>query len=360
MRTRTLVTGLVTALVLAACGGGAQEQPPAPPPPTDTTPSSLPTSAPTQDTTPAEAPKAPLADLEKAALKNAGEALNAHDAKKLASVYATDATIKVAGLNELSGRDAIAANMQEWYDAFADMKVGFKRIWMKNDVMILEWVLNGTDTGKLFGGKGKSQQVGHVGLSVAWFDKDGLVKEEHRYGDLGTVAEQVGGKPKPIPALPAGPEPVAPAPNDDANVDVAKALYGALSAKNEADFTGKLADDVTYEGHLGNVKGKADAKKFFATFTKAFPDAAFDVGGAWGVGDYAIVEYTLKATHKGPVAGMPATNRKVSVHAVDVVKVKDGKVQSAQTFSNGLELMTQLGAYKVDLQNVPPAAPPKK
>jgi steroid delta-isomerase-like uncharacterized protein len=224
--------------------------------------------------------------------------------------------------------------------------------------MILEWVLNGTDTGKLFSGKGKSQPIGHVGLSVLFFDKDGLVKEEHRYGDLGTVAEQTAGKATPIPALPAAPELVAPGASDDANADTAKGIYAALSAKNEADFTGKLADDVTYDGHLGTVKGKAEAKKFFAVFTKAFPDAAFDVGGAWGVGDYAIVEYTLKATHKGPVMGMPATNRKLSVHAVDVFKLKDGKVASAQTYSNGLELLTQLGAYKVDLQNVPPA--PKK
>src|SRR5262249_51312625 len=160
-----------------------------------------------------------------------------------------DATIKVAGLNELYGREAITANMQEWYDAFADMKVGFKRVWPKNDVLILEWVLNGTDTGKLFGGKGKPQPIGHVGLSVLWFEKNGPVKEEHRYGDPGTAAAKGGGKAKPNPAPPASVEMIAPGANDDANVDVAKALYGALEKKSEADFTSKLADDVTYEGH---------------------------------------------------------------------------------------------------------------
>src|SRR5262249_37714409 len=145
MRTRSFVTGLCTALLLAACGGG-QEQPNLPPAPADTTPPPPPTPpAPTDTAPPPEAAKPPLADLQKAALKNASDALNAHDAKKLAGAYSTDATIKVAGLNELAGRDAIAANMQEWYDAFADMKVGFKRIWTKNDVMVLEWVLNGTD-----------------------------------------------------------------------------------------------------------------------------------------------------------------------------------------------------------------------
>jgi steroid delta-isomerase-like uncharacterized protein len=356
MQLRLLTPGLVTTLCLAACGG-AEERPPLPPPPAMTTPPPPPPA----DTGPTKAPepaRPPLADLQKAALQHAAEAINGHDAKKLASAYTNDATIKVAGLNELQGREAIASNIQEWYEAFADMKVGFKRVWPKNDVMIVEWVMNATDTGKLFGGKGKSQPIGHVGLSVLWFDTYGLVKEEHRYGDLGTVAEQVAGKPQAVPPLPAAPEMITPGPGEDANAESAKAVYAALEKKSEADFLGKLADDVTYEGHLGNVKGKAEAKKFFATFTKAFPDAAFDVGGAWGVGEYALVEYTLKATHKGPILSMPASNRKVAVHAVDVYKMKDGKVQSAQTYSNGLELLTQLGAYKVDLQNVPAA--PKK
>jgi steroid delta-isomerase-like uncharacterized protein len=105
------------------------------------------------------------------------------------------------------------------------------------------------------------------------------------------------------------------------------------------------------------VSGKKDAKTFFAGITKGLPDAKFSVQNAWGVGDYAIVEYTLNGTHKGALMGMPATGRKVSVHAVDVMRIKDGKVAKAQTYSNGLELMTQLGAFQVG--QAPAAAPAK-
>ena len=208
--------------------------------------------------------------------------------------------------------------------------------------------------------------IGHLGLSILTFDQDGRVKSEHRYGDLGTVMGQVTGKgAKPIPQVPAAPEMVAStgAPDEDGKAEAAKSVYAALEKKSEADFLGKLADDIEYEGHLGTVKGKADAKKFFGTFTKAFPDAKFEVAQAWGMGDYAIVEYTLRATHKAPIMGMAATNRKVIVHAVDVYKTKDGKVVRAQTYSNGLELMNQLGpGNDVKLQTTPAAAPaaPKK
>ncbi len=351
----------VSLFLAVACGGNepAPVAPVAPP-----APSAEPPPAPPAE--PAKAPEPPkpsLAELEKSALVSAATALNGHDAKKVADAYADGAVISVAGLNDLAGKAQIQSNMQEWFDTFSKVKVGWSRIWTKNDVMVLEWVLNGTHTGELFGVKGTDHPIGHLGLSILTFDKDGHVASEHRYGDLGTVMGQVTGKgAKPIPAVPAAPEMIAAgAADEDAKVDAAKAIYGALEKKSEADFIGKMADDVEYEGHLGSVKGKADAKKFFGAFTKAFPDAKFEVTSSWGVGDYAIVEYALKATHKGPIMGVAPTNRKIIVHAVDVFKMKDGKLVKAQTYSNGLELMNQLGpGNDVKLQPTPAAAPAKK
>ncbi len=351
MRKLTLLLG---ALCLLACGGEEQEvQPPAPPPPVAAAPP--PSAPPLESPAAAPPPKPPLADLQKAALGTAAAALNAHDPAKIAGCYADGAVIHVAGLNDISGKDAIAANMKEWFDTFSNVKVAFKRVWVQKDVIVLEWVLNGTYTGDLFGTKGKDQPIGHLGLSLLWFDDDGHVKEEHRYGDLGTVAQQVSKKnAPPLPELPAAPETIAStgSPDEAGRLDVAKGVYAALQSKSEADFLGKLSDDVEYDGHLGHVKGKADAKKFLRSLTKAFPDLKFDVTNGWAIGDYAIVEYVLSGTHKGAILGMPPTNRAITTHAVDVLKIADGKVVRAATYSNGLELLTQLGASS-------PIVPPK-
>ncbi len=367
MRRALLFTLSLSLPVLFAACGGNEAPPPVTPAPVDTPPPPAPTAAPTATAKVPEAPKPSFGELQKTALVSAAMALNGHDAKKLADAYTDDAVISVAGLNDLSGKAQIQSNMQEWFDTFSKVKVGWSRVWTKNDVMVLEWVLNGTHTGELFGVKGTDQPIGHLGLSILTFDQDGHVKGEHRYGDLGTVMGQVTGKgAKPIPAVPAAPEmiPSAGASDEDARAEAAKSVYASLEKKSEADFLGKLADDIEYEGHLAAVKGKADAKKFFGSFTKAFPDAKFEVASSWGFGDYAIVEYTLRATHKGPIMGLAATNRKVVVHAVDVFKTKDGKVTKVQTYSNGLELMNQLGpGNDVKLQPTAPApaaAPPKK
>jgi steroid delta-isomerase-like uncharacterized protein len=353
MRKLAVVVGVLS---VVACGGEQEgARPAAPPPPIATL--APPPPQETADTPPLPPPKPPMGDMQKAALMTAGSALNAHDATKLASCYADDAVIRVAGLNEVNGRDAIAKNMQEWFDTFSNVQVGFQRAWQTNDVVVLEWVLKGTYTGDLFGVKGKDQPIGHRGLSVLWFDADGHVKVEHRYGDLGTVMQQVTKKnAPPPPTIPPAPEVIASSGSADeaARLDVAKGVYSAIENKAEADFLGKLTDDVEYEGHLGSVKGKADAKKFFQTLTKGLPDAKFAVSNAWAASDYAVVEYTLNGTHKGTLLGMAPTNRPVNVHAVDVLKITDGKVARGATYSNGLELMTQLGAFKISTPVVPP------
>ena len=181
-----------------------------------------------------------------------------------------------------------------------------------------------------------------------------------RYGDLGTVATQIGAakdaKARPIPALPQSTETIVPVGGGDEakNLETVKAAFGALEKRSEKDFVGALADDVEIDGfiHLQTVKGKEEGKKFFKTVTTAFPDAKIEFHAAMPIGDYVIAEYVLSGTHKGPLGDIKPTGRKVSFSAADIVRVKGGKIARAWTYSNGVELMTQLGQFE-------PGAPPK-
>ena len=351
--------GLVVLASLAACGGGNEvvetKLPPPPPPPTSSA------TAVVADAGPPAPVKLSLGDQEKLSLKTAVEAMNAHDPQKFASVYAPDALIHVAGANDVSGRDQVAANMKEWFDTFSQVKLGFSRVWIKDDTVAIEWVINGTHSGDLFGVKGTQNQIGHYGLSIVTFDKDGAgVKSEHRYGDLGTVATQIGAakdaKARPIPALPQTTETIVPtgAADEAKNLDAVKAVFSAIEKKSEKDFLAALADDVEIDGfiHLQTVKDKEEGKKFLKAVTTAFPDVKIEVKNAWAIGDYVLAEYTVTGTHKGQLGEIKPTNRKVSFSAADITKVKGGKLARAWTYSNGIELMTQLGQFE-------PGAPPK-
>jgi steroid delta-isomerase-like uncharacterized protein len=357
----------LSASAVGACGG--EEPPPVTPQPTATQPPPPPTMETKPE--PPPAPKKSLVELQQENLETAKKGLNTHDPKMFASVYADNGVINVAGLNEVSGREAISQNMAEWFETFKDIKLGFSRVWVKGDTMVLEWVINGKHTGELFGVKGKEQPIGHYGLSVVTFNQDGKVVRENRYGELGAVMTQIGAagtkaKPRPIPPVPDTPEAFgSKSPEEDKQLEVAKKLLTAMEEKKEADFTAVLTDDMEHDGlfHLETSKGKDGAKKFFKQFTTAFPDAKFEVTKAVAIGDYVIAESTLKATHKGQLGTIAATKRPVMLHLVDILKMKDGKIARAWTYQNSLELQHQLGLFDVKPGNVPasqavPAAKP--
>lgn len=370
MRRIRFAFALIAALTPAAVACGGEEPPPVAPQPPAPPPPPPPTVEPKPE--PPPPPKPSMADLIKEAIGEAQKGLNGQDAKKFGSIYADNALVNVAGLSEIKGRAGVEQNMSEWFETFKDVKFGFSRAWMKNDTIVLEWVINAKHHGELFGKKGTEQQIGHYGLSIVTLNSEGKVAQENRYGELGTVMTQIGGAgakatPRPIPQVPASSETFASAggADEDKNVEVAKGVLASLeSGKKEADFTNLLADDVEQEGlfALQMSKGKDGAKKFYKAFTTAFPDAKFEVQKALGVGEYAIVESVLKATHKGALGTIQPTKKPIAIHIVDIMKVKDGKIVKASTYQNSLELQMQLGLFNLPENHAIPAsqtAPPK-
>jgi predicted ester cyclase len=361
-RTRFVLAALAAFIPVIACGGEEPQPvaptptvaPPPPPPPTEPAP-----------TPPPPAAKS-MAELQKEAIGDALKGLNGQDPKKFASVYADNGIITVAGLSEVNGRSNIEQNMTEWFETFKDVKLNFSRVWVKNETLVLEWVINGKHHGELFGVKGTEQPIGHYGLSVVTVNGEGKVQSEHRYGDLGTVMTQVGGagskaKARPIPPVPANHEMImtTSTPDEEKNVEIAKNVIASLEAgKKEADFTNLLADDIEQDGlfHLEMSKGKDGAKKFYKSFTTAIPDAKFETTKTVGIGDYAIVESVLKGTHKGALGSIQPTKKPLAIHLVDIFKIQNGKVVRAWTYQNSLEMQQQLGLFNVTAAGSIPAS----
>ena len=136
------------AVTFCACGGDEVKPQPmtpvappveAPPPPVMDAPKEEPKPAPT------------MADLQKKTSEGIGLAMNAHDAKKMASFYTENAVIKFAGMPELVGREAIAAMWQRNFDFASGSKGAVNRVFVKGDVVV--------EAGELIG---KSAQFGGV------------------------------------------------------------------------------------------------------------------------------------------------------------------------------------------------------
>ncbi len=337
-------------LVLVACGGDdAQTQPKTPTPPVATT-ATPPTTPPVAEAPKEEPKKETLGQLMEKSGRAMNDAMNAHDAKKLAALYTDSAVVKMGGSPDTTGRDAIEKNYQQMFTAFPDFKSNVSRVWVKNDVAIVEWAFNGTHQGDLWGMKGTEKKVGTMGVDVIWYTPEGLIKEQHTYFDGATIASQIGvskQKARAIPAIPTKPEMfISKGEGDEAkNAETLKTITSALENKKEADFLAAINDNVEYDDMTqpAQMKGKNDAKKFFKEMTTGFPDAKHNVANTWSVGEYVISEDNMTGTHKGSFFGIPATKKTVSTKGLGIFQMKDGKMVKGWNYSNGADFMQQIG-----------------
>ena len=115
--------------------------------------------------------------------------------------------------------------------------------------------------------------------------------------------------------------------------------------KSEADFLGALSENVSWSNFAWptDIRGKASAKEFFGMFTQAFPDAKFYTDALFGVDDIVVFESSITATHAGPFGPLKPTNKPVTMHGLDIMVVKDGKLASGSSYSNSFELLSQEG-----------------
>lgn len=99
-----------------------------------------------------------------------------------------------------------------------------------------------------------------------------------------------------------------------------------------------------YDTHFaGNLKGMKTA---FSHYFTAFPDMHVKVNFMTVEGDLVTSQITTTGTNTGPIYGMPATNRKIEINGVDIVRIKDGKAVEHWGYAEEGKMLTQLGLIR--------------
>lgn len=91
------------------------------------------------------------------------------------------------------------------------------------------------------------------------------------------------------------------------------------------------------------VKGKANAKAYYANFVTGFSDREFIVKEIFADGNKLVKYWQFKGKHTGPFFGIPATGKTVDILGCTIAKMKDGKITEEQDFMDNLAFMQQLG-----------------
>jgi steroid delta-isomerase-like uncharacterized protein len=381
------ILALGLCFVFCACGS-APPEPPAtggPPPPGGPPPAgTAPTATGTTPGAPPPAAKLPLPELQKRFLSESAKAWAAHDAKALSKLYAEDVTFgypAIGGWREQKSRAAIEANMADFFRAFPDVKVAPERGFVSKNVLVMQWIVNGTHSGDFMGVAPTKKKVGYHGVSVMWFRDDGLVSREHMYYDDTSFLAQLGLAPKgvkgrPVAEIGAGDPNWQWAKGDEAenkNAELAKTFQGTFEKKDAKAFLGMLADDVAYSDYMqpADSKGKPAAGKSFSAITVAFPDIKIVPTNVWAAGDSVIIESQITGTFKAMFGYTLPTKKTGTLHSLDVMQFRDGKLVHGWSYGSSGEFAWAFGllpkeAPKKDAPKVadpktapkPPAAPP--
>lgn len=365
---KNLAAPLVALLMMAPACGGDRDQSPgpqSPPAATTTAPDETTIATPmeTTTTTPNPAPPpVPQSERIQDTMRSLVAAFNAHDARRIASLYTPDAVVAGVGnrgWTEDSGRALIEASYGKLFTAFPDVKWASPRVYVTNDAAIQEWVLTGTQQGPLGSLTATNRGAGINGASVYLFDTEGRIRREHTYYDALAMGAQLGtykGKARALATLPAGdPQFIVAAgtPGENRWLDAARAFYSTYEQRDEKAFGLLLAKEAARTSYLlpDDRKGDRAVVEEFRVFVRAFPDLDVDTRNMWGFGDRVVTENVISTQKAGAWATARATQKPASLHTLDILRFgEDGKITELTSYGSVLELVLQSGQDQKGVQ----------
>ena len=128
---------------------------------------------------------------------------------------------------------------------------------------------------------------------------------------------------------------------------LADAVFAAYNAHDVDALLSVLADDVTWSEPEGTWTGKGEVAVAVQAVFDGFPDSA------WPKDEVVImpgddhsrmaVTWRWQGTQTGTYSGLPPTGRRVDVHGVTLVSVRDGVISDLQFFFDTYDYLEQLG-----------------
>ena len=102
-------------------------------------------------------------------------------------------------------------------------------------------------------------------------------------------------------------------------------------------------DYCNHDPSAPDVHDREGLMQVFAAWGAAFPDALVRVEDMVAEGDKVVKRWTYHATHTGEFMGIPATGKKVIMHAATIYRLSGGKVAECWWNYDSMGMMQQLG-----------------
>lgn len=117
-------------------------------------------------------------------------------------------------------------------------------------------------------------------------------------------------------------------------------VYGAGKIDMISDL---LADRFVQHDPMSGRLDRAGVERDVQMWRSVFPDMRMEVLDIIESGDKVIARWRATGTHKGELAGMPATGKKAITEGVSIVRFESGKAIEAWAQYDLLGMLRQLG-----------------
>ena len=126
---------------------------------------------------------------------------------------------------------------------------------------------------------------------------------------------------------------------------VRRLVEEGINQANESVFLDLLSPDVVdHYARPGLPPGRAGWNLYRKLFRAAFPTGRWEIEDIVAEGDLIAARASFTGTHQGEFLGVPPTGRQVTVSAIHICRLADGKIVERWVNSDELGMLRQLGA----------------
>jgi predicted ester cyclase len=134
----------------------------------------------------------------------------------------------------------------------------------------------------------------------------------------------------------------------EANKKVVLAFLKDVLARHHGDHAARyFTPDIQFHaGTVGTVTGRDNVAGLLTTVVTAIPDLHPALKDIFGEGNEVVVRLVVSGTQTGALLGIPATGRPVQWDAVDVYRLRNGKISEEWAAEDLTAILDDTGTYK--------------
>jgi steroid delta-isomerase-like uncharacterized protein len=131
--------------------------------------------------------------------------------------------------------------------------------------------------------------------------------------------------------------------------DVVRQYIDAWNRRSPNAIAEMFGENGTYTDPVtgGSLTG-AGIAQFAEGLFSAFPDLGFEITSIVETGtDGVVLEWIMTGTNSGSLRGLPPTGKTIALQGIDVIRVRDGRIDSLHGYFDRQTMMEQLGLQVV-------------